>query len=178
MKTIPSCGYQIIEKIYSDLEINRICQFIDQKQINNQFAIRYFLKTYPKLRNTDDPRFINWRRLKDRTVVQPSLEILENIFTIRIHLDDCTKANGALRLILHSHTQGIIPIKKGIESYQAKAQICEVKKGGILIMKPLLLHASKRTENDLNRRVIHIEFSDMELPNGLTWLEAQRLIKI
>jgi len=50
-------------------------------------------------------------------------------------------------------------------------KICEVKKGGVLIMKPLILHASKRTENQKNRRVIHVEFTDQELPNGLNWNE-------
>ena len=38
-------------------------------------------------------------------------------------------------------------------------------------MKPLILHASKRTENEMNRRVIHIELSNSKLPNGLEWNE-------
>ena len=52
-----------------------------------------------------------------------------------------------------------------------KETICEVDKGGIMIMKPLLFHASNKTTNDKRRRVIHIEFSRQELPNGLEWSE-------
>lgn len=115
--------------------------------------------------------FKNWRVKPERVVVQPTQKILENIFTIRIHLDDCTKQNGALRVIDNSHQKGVIDIKEWIKEKVGHEQICEVKKGGIMLMKPLLLHASKRTENQKNRRVIHIEFTDQELPNGLEWKE-------
>ena len=40
-----------------------------------------------------------------------------------------------------------------------------------MIMKPLLLHSSRRTTNNEKRRVIHLEFSNMELPEGLKWAE-------
>lgn len=62
-------------------------------------------------------------------------------------------------------------MKKWMENQEGIERVCEVKKGGILLMKPLLLHASKRTENQKNRRVIHIEFTDKELPNILSWKE-------
>ena len=116
-------------------------------------------------------QYKNWRETKERTVVQPNRELLENIFTIRIHLDKCTKQNGALRVIEESHLKGTIDTTEWIKTKVGKETICEVGKGGILIMKPLLLHSSRRTENDLNRRVIHIEFTDQKLPNGLKWKE-------
>ena len=117
------------------------------------------------------PNYKNWRETNDRTIVQPDRKLLENIFTIRMHLDDCTKENGALRVIEKSHIKGVIEIKEWMNNKEGVEKICEVKKGGILIMKPLILHASKRTENQKNRRVIHVEFTDQELPNGLNWKE-------
>lgn len=38
-------------------------------------------------------------------------------------------------------------------------------------MKPLTLHASSKTENARHRRVIHLEFSNRDLPGKLAWLE-------
>jgi len=122
--------------------------------------------------------FKNWRVSDARTIVQPNRELLENIFTIRIHLDDCTKENGALRIIQNSHTKGVIEIKEWMKNKIGVERICEVKKGGILIMKPLTLHSSKRTENQKNRRIIHIEFTDRELPEGLNWKEKIEFKKI
>jgi len=112
-----------------------------------------------------------WRLHKRRTIVRPPVEFLENIFTIRIHLDKCTKENGALRVIKSSHKNGVYEVKKGVESLKEKEVICEVGLGGILIMKPLILHASRRTENEKNRRVIHIEITNSQLPVGLEWNE-------
>jgi hypothetical protein len=40
-----------------------------------------------------------------------------------------------------------------------------------MIMKPLLLHSSSRTTNNQKRRVIHIEFSNQELPKEIQWAE-------
>ena len=113
----------------------------------------------------------NWRENDERIVAQPNKELLESIFTIRIHLDDCTKENGALRVIEESHLNGAIDITEWIKTKIGQETICEVTKGGVLIMKPLVLHSSRRTENRMNRRVIHIEFTDQELPIGLKWKE-------
>ena len=116
--------------------------------------------------------YINWRVLPERVVVQPDQRLLERIFTIRIHLDDCTADNGALRVIEKSHRQGVIPIQEWKDNKPGIEQICEVPMGGALLMKPLTLHASYRTENNAHRRVIHLEFTDQELPEGLEWKES------
>ena len=118
--------------------------------------------------------YINWRELPDRTVVQPNRTLLENIFTVRIHLDDCTSENGALRVIEKSHKHGVIAIEEWKQTKPGIERICEVELGGIQLMKPLTLHSSYRTENNQHRRVIHLEFTDQELPEGLEWKEAIR----
>lgn len=117
------------------------------------------------------PGFKNWRVLPERVVVQPPLPLLKNMFTLRIHLDDCTVHNGALRVIPFSHQEGVIDVRHGLGSRLADEVICEIPKGGALLMKPLLLHSSRRSENRANRRVIHIEFSADQLPTGLAWQE-------
>lgn len=48
---------------------------------------------------------------------------------------------------------------------------CRVPRGGAMIMRPLLQHASSRSSSGKRRRVIHIEFSNAELPVGLNWAE-------
>ena len=48
-----------------------------------------------------------WSVKENQYAVQPPLDILENNFTIRIHLDDTTAGNGALRVIPGSHLKGI-----------------------------------------------------------------------
>ncbi|WP_294293175.1 phytanoyl-CoA dioxygenase family protein [uncultured Chryseobacterium sp.] len=111
-----------------------------------------------------------WTTKQNQFAVQPSLDILENIYTIRIHLDDTDENNGALKVVPGSHIKDIYR-PETIDWTIETEEICRVEKGGIMIMKPLLLHGSSRTTNGKRRRVIHIEFSERELPGGLNWSE-------
>ena len=116
------------------------------------------------------PNFGPWTTKQNQFAVQPPTDILENIFTIRIHLDDTDENNGALKVVPNSHSKGIYR-PENIDWTIETEDICVVPKGGIMIMKPLLLHGSNRTLNGNRRRVIHIEFSDKELPEDLKWSE-------
>ncbi|SDL68729.1 phytanoyl-CoA dioxygenase family protein [Chryseobacterium taihuense] len=111
-----------------------------------------------------------WTTKQNQFAVQPPLYILENIFTIRIHLDDTDENNGALKVIPKSHAKGIYR-PETIDWTIETETMCSIEKGGIMLMKPLLLHGSNRTTNGKKRRVIHIEFSDRELPEQLQWSE-------
>ena len=126
----------------------------------------------------NESEFKNWRTLKNKVVVQPPIHFLENMVTIRIHLDDCNKNNGALQVIPKSHKMGVFPINEINGKYKKQAKYCEVNKGGVMIMKPLLLHFSKRTDNNQRRRVIHLELTNKELPNGLNWKEKFEVSEI
>lgn len=120
--------------------------------------------------------FVNWSIKQGLPKVQPPREILENIYTIRIHLDDCDETNGALRVIPKSHQKGVIPMKNfQLEDYPEPVT-CAVSKGGVMLMKPLILHASNKSTSERNRRVIHLEFSDIDLPDGMDWREKVVLL--
>ena len=111
-----------------------------------------------------------WTNKQNQFAVQPPIEFLENICTIRIHLDDTDENNGALKVIPKSNNKGIYR-PENIDWDIEKESNCNVKKGGVMLMKPLLLHSSGRTINKQKRRVIHIEFSNLELPGEINWSE-------
>lgn len=103
--------------------------------------------------------------------VQPPNWILERMLAVRLHLDDCTEANGALRVIPGSHQSGRLRDAE-IEIWRAQYEslVCEVASGGALLMRPLLLHSSgKATTAASRRRVLHLEFAACELPEPLAW---------
>ncbi len=111
-----------------------------------------------------------WTVKQNQFAVQPPMGILERNFTIRVHLDDTNVDNGALKVIPTSHLKGVYR-PETINWETEREVVCEVDKGGVMFMKPLLLHSSSRTTNGQKRRVIHIEFSDVELPGCLQWSE-------
>lgn len=113
----------------------------------------------------------NWTKKSHGFAVQPPLTILENMVTLRIHLDDCKKENGALRVIPKSHLNGMLDVRNLAGELENEV-ICELPAGGVLMMHPLILHASRRTENEARRRVIHLEFSGNDLAQSLNWRES------
>lgn len=114
--------------------------------------------------------FHHWTKKQGQIGVIPPVDLLENIFTIRIHLDDTDEKNGALRVIPYSHQKGI----QRFENIDTQTEItCRVQRGGVMVMTPLIFHASSRTVSEKRRRVLHLEFSNQSLPTPLNWLETQ-----
>jgi len=116
---------------------------------------------------------VGWRAwsVKENIIhVQPPLNVLENMVTIRVHLDATPKENGCLKVILNSHNLGILSLEQIDKIVKSeKFYLCEAKKCAALIMRPHLLHASSKSSEPSNRRVLHFEFSNWQLPNGVCW---------
>ncbi|TAK95393.1 MAG: phytanoyl-CoA dioxygenase [Verrucomicrobia bacterium] len=121
----------------------------------------------------ETPGFGPWSVKAGVVHVQPPLEILNRMATVRLHLDDCDSSNGALKVIPGSHAAGVLSDAEVEQWKQREVVICEVPKGGALLMRPLLLHASRAATNPKHRRVLHLEYAIEELPNRLRWFERQ-----
>lgn len=145
--------------------------YFDKPEDSNWFVAYHQDLTISVDKKLDLEGFGPWTVKHQQFAVQPPLSILEDNFTIRIHLDDTDEGNGALKVIPTSHLKGIYR-PETIDWAVEKETTCLVKKGGIMFMKPLLLHASNRTSNHQKRRVIHIEFSRSDLPGNLQWSES------
>jgi hypothetical protein len=112
--------------------------------------------------------FTGWAQKAGVWQVQPPADILGRMIALRIHLDDCTAANGPLRVLPGSHRHGWI---EDLDTWKNEVDevVCVVGRGGIVGMCPLTLHSSAPAEVPGHRRVIHIEYANEELPGGLEW---------
>jgi hypothetical protein len=102
-------------------------------------------------------------------------EVLARMITVRLHLDDCGPENGPMRVLPGSHSRGrLSPTEIAAWTAEAsrKAVSCLVPAGGVLVMRPLLLHASAVATAPGHRRVIHLEYAAEELPAGLQWFQG------
>ena len=111
-----------------------------------------------------------WSMKVDTLHVQPPASILEEMLTVRLHLDNCGEENGALRVLPGSHKRGKIPEHEisGLRETLPE-EVCAVGLGGALLMRPLLLHASSPSRAPGHRRVVHLDFAAVNLPAGLRW---------
>jgi hypothetical protein len=126
------------------------------------------------LRNrAEAPGFGPWSIKDGIPHVQPPVELLQEMLTIRLHLDDADESNGALRVLPGSHLFGRLSSERILELRSQQLDfICRVAAGDALLMRPLLLHASSRSISTQHRRVLHIEYAAFTLPNNLQWNEA------
>lgn len=106
--------------------------------------------------------------------VQPPSSVMDQMISLRFHLDDCPEQNGALRVIPGTHIRGKLGEREvqGIGEGSASV-VCSMKRGGLLMMRPLLVHASSASATPGHRRVIHLDFSAATLPTGMAWAAAQ-----
>lgn len=98
---------------------------------------------------------------------EPPVEVLEAMLTLRIHLDAATVDNGTLEVLTGSHVSG-----KTVDPRTFRAETILCGAGGVLAMRPLLVHSSGRSREgtDQHRRIVHLEFAaEAVLPGGVRW---------
>jgi ectoine hydroxylase-related dioxygenase (phytanoyl-CoA dioxygenase family) len=85
---------------------------------------------------------------------------LESVVALRIQLDPSTTANGPLRVIPKTHRFGVLTDDEvATIAHQGQSMECLGGVGSVLMMRPLLIHASSKSESDMPRRVLHIEYA-------------------
>ena len=148
--------------------------YFDKPSESNWFVAYHQDLTISVAEKADLENYSNWTFKKGQFGVQPPIEILQDTITLRIHLDKTDKENGALKVITKSHLNGVV--RNDSQDWCIQDEfVCEVERGGAMLMKPLILHASNRTTNAKQRRVIHLEFNKNELAEPLVWLEQLKL---
>lgn len=111
-----------------------------------------------------------WSIKEGVTFCQPADTVLAELVAVRVHLDDSSPENGPLRVAPGSHRQGRLVVSSGsLTKSGADEFVCTAPRGSVLLMRPLLLHASSKAEIDSPRRVLHFLFGPPRLPNGLRW---------
>lgn len=117
-----------------------------------------------------------WSTKNGTVHVEPPEEVLAQMVAVRIHLDDCGADNGPLRVIPGSHKLGKLDDAEIAEIVAASASAeVSAPQGSLLLIRPLLVHASSPSLSPAHRRVLHIEFAPKEAISPLQWHAAVAL---
>jgi ectoine hydroxylase-related dioxygenase (phytanoyl-CoA dioxygenase family) len=85
---------------------------------------------------------------------------LSTVVALRLHLDDSCLENGPLRVLPCTHIMGVL---NDDDLHRLSTKIapvdCLASRGGVLAMRPLLVHASSKSRSTMPRRVLHIEYA-------------------
>jgi hypothetical protein len=87
-------------------------------------------------------------------------DVLARVTALRIHLDASTSENGPLRVLPGTHQEGRLSPERIAELASEVTSVeCLAPAGGVVMMRPLLLHASSKSVAALPRRVLHLEYA-------------------
>ena len=85
---------------------------------------------------------------------------LERVVALRVSLDDSSATNGPLRVLPDSHCQGVLSDEHIERLVRTVPPVdCVAKAGGVVVMRPLTVHASSKSVDEKPRRVLHIEYA-------------------
>lgn len=85
---------------------------------------------------------------------------LAQVLALRVHLDESGSDNGSLRVLPGTHTFGVLNDEEIHRLSKRFSEVtCEISRGGILAMRPLLIHSSSKLRAKIPRRVLHIEYA-------------------
>lgn len=122
---------------------------------------------------TEQPGYGPWSVKHGVVHVEPPSSVLDKMVAVRIHLDDSGPENGPLRVIARSHRSGKLTTEELLATVDAGPVVeLSLPKGAILLMRPLLVHASSSARTATHRRVLHIELAPRAVVAPVRWRTA------
>ena len=121
----------------------------------------------------DVPGFTNWSRKSGVWHCEPPRDLFARMRFVRVHLDDCDAANGAMEIALGSEAEGLVPETQAAEvAARYPAELCSARRGDIQILPMLVLHRSRPATSDAPRRALRLDYALTDLAAPLSWCAA------
>jgi ectoine hydroxylase-related dioxygenase (phytanoyl-CoA dioxygenase family) len=146
------------------------CTLFEKSPENNWLVAFHQDLSIPVAARVGSNACTGWSEKDGLTFVQPPMDVLTQMLAVRLQIDEPAGRDGALRVVPGSHRNGKVP-SGDLASFRAtQEEVChEVERGGALVLRPLLLHASSKITGARPRRVLHFLFGPASLPHGLRW---------
>jgi hypothetical protein len=146
------------------------CSLFVKSMENNWLVPLHQDLSVPVAERVASPGCQGWSEKEGELFVQPPVSVLEGVVALRLHLDDCNERNGALRVVPGSHRLGRLTADEASRMKRERGEVAvQVARAGLMVMKPLLLHASSKATIGGVRRVLHFVFGARDLSGGLRW---------
>jgi hypothetical protein len=141
----------------------------DKSPHHNWLVVWHQDTALPLRERRDVPGWGPWSVKSGIVYAHAPAAALARVIALRLHLDDSRADDGPLRVLPGTHSQGLLS-DGDVHRLVAKLTVtdCLAPAGGVVAMRPLILHASSKAESDRPRRVLHIEYADsLEIGAGL-----------
>jgi ectoine hydroxylase-related dioxygenase (phytanoyl-CoA dioxygenase family) len=151
---------QVAQAVLGPLAIPYRATLFDKSADSNWLVVWHQDTALPLQRREDRPGWGPWSIKEGILYAHAPEQALSQVVALRLHLDDSTEENGPLRVLPATHKQGVLTDDAIHELAEKTRPIeCTVQRAGLLIMRPLLVHASSKSQAQQPRRVLHIEYA-------------------
>jgi hypothetical protein len=149
------------------------CTYFEKSASRNWLVPVHQDLSIPVAARVEHPGLSGWSEKEGALHVQPPVELLRQLVALRLHIDTCGDEDGPLRVVPGSHLKGRMEEQAAATARHSQAEVvCTLGRGGVMAMRPLLLHASSKSTGSSRRRVLHFLFGPRLLPFGLQWQQA------
>jgi len=149
------------------------CTYFEKSRARNWLVAAHQDLSIPVASRVSNAALRGWSEKEGSLFVQAPVELLQQLVAVRLHIDNCSINDGPLRVVPGSHLRGRLEPEAAIAARQTEGElICPGPRGSVLVMRPLLVHASSKATGNSARRVLHFLFGPRELPYGLRWQHA------
>ena len=133
-----------------------------EKLPNSNWLVAWHQDTALPLRERRDvPGWGPWSVKDGVNYAHAPAQALERILALRVHLDSSVEDNGPLRVLPGTHVQGVLTDDEIHSIAERTAGVdCLMPLGGVIAMRPLVIHASSKSRTENPRRVLHIEYAE------------------
>ena len=121
-------------------------------------------------RRLDVAGFGPWSLKESLIHVEPPIALLNDMITLRVHLDEVGPDNAPLRIARGSHRFGRVPVAE-IRRVVASSELhsCHAEAGDVWEYATPIVHASAAALAPVRRRVLQVDYANFDLPGGLKW---------
>ena len=134
--------------------------FFDKSPTSNWLVAWHQDTALPLRTKHDLPGWGPWSMKDGIAYAHAPTSALTKVVALRVHLDDSTEMNGPLRVLPGTHDRGVLSDDEVHDLCLRMPPVdCLVPRGGVLAMRPLLIHSSSKSRDENSRRVLHIEYA-------------------
>jgi ectoine hydroxylase-related dioxygenase (phytanoyl-CoA dioxygenase family) len=135
----------------------------DKSPTANWLVVWHQDTALPLRERIDQPGWGPWSIKEGIDYAHAPATALSQVLALRVSCDDSTAENGPLRVLPGTHTLGILTDDSIHELADQIAPVdCVAPTGGVVALRPLVVHASSKSQTEMPRRVLHIEYAASE----------------
>lgn len=146
------------------------CTYFEKGKGRNWLVSPHQDLSIPVKDRIEDSRLTRWSQKEGQIFVHAPDPLLQQLLAVRLHLDGCTADNGPLRVVPGSHWYGRLSEAQSKQIRATSQEIeCVLSAGDVLLMRPLILHASSKAAVPGHRRVLHFLYGPESPGYNLRW---------